>query len=115
MRMWTLRINKIICLNKGETLVESVVSLLVLSLLLLVVTATIQTALRMTSVSLQKVKETQDVLNAVARSEYSESELAEITFSASGLGISAKHNIVLNKDGGIIAFAPSKSSAASEE
>lgn len=111
------RIKKTIRSNKGETIMEGIVSLLVLSILLLVVTTMIQTALRMTSVSIQNAKESQDVFNDVALSEYSDSESAEITFSFSfsGTSMSAAHDIIVNKDGGIIAFAPPKPSADSEE
>lgn len=115
MKILIQRIKKIIRSNKGETIVESIVSLLILSILMLAVTTIIQTALKMTSVSIQNAKETQDVLNIIAQAEYSDSEPAEITFSASDISISATHNTILNKDGGIIAFSPPKSSAEPEE
>lgn len=115
MKILIQRIKRIIRSNKGETIVESIVSLLILSILLLAVTTIIQTALRMTSVSIQNAKETQDLFNIVAKAEYSDSEPAEITFSASDINISATHHIIFNKDDGIIAFSPPKSSAAPKE
>lgn len=115
MKMWIQKTKKIIRSNKGETLVESIVSLLVLSILLFAVTTMIQTALRITSASTQTAKGIQDTLNIVIRSEYSDSVPDQITFTASGFGISATHDIILNKDGGIIAFAPPEAPAPPEE
>lgn len=112
MKMWIRRIKKIIRSNKGETLMETIVSLIILSILLLAVTTMIQTALRMTSISIQNAEGTQDNVNFVILSEYTLSEysdsgeLAEITFTVSGMGISASHDIILNKEGNIIAFTP---------
>jgi len=107
-------IKKIFRSNKGETLVESIVSLLILSVLLLAVTTMIQTALRMTSASAQKARGMQeDTVNPVILADYRDSENdVAITFEATAIegehNIEAKHNVVFNQDGGLIAFSPAE-------
>jgi len=107
-------IKKIFRSNKGETLVESIVSLLILSILLLAVTTMIQTALRMTSASAQKARGVQeDTVNPVILADYRDSENdVAITFEATAIegeyNIEAKHNVVFNQDGGLIAFSPAE-------
>ena len=99
------KIRKTIRSNKGEMLLESIVSLLILSILLVSVAVTIQTALRITGISLQEAQETQETrINPLVLAQYTDSEATNITFTAGG--ILASHQVVFNLDGGILAFSP---------
>lgn len=123
MKKWIDKFIKILHQNKGETLMEIIVSLFVLSILLLVVTTMIQTALRMTSALTQSAKETQEsVMNPVMWSDYtdianySDSNVVHITFSyeINGETKIARHEVEFNVVDGVIAFSPRKNSDASE-
>ena len=96
---------KIINSNKGESIIESVTALLVLSILLISITMMIQTSLKMTGSSIQNANETQEKdINPLMVSEYNSSEEISITFTAAG--IEAGHKVIFNKDNEIRAFAP---------
>ena len=92
---------------------ESIVSMLVLSVLLAAITMMILTALKFTSTLTQRATEMQeDTINPAILSDYG-SPPTEIRFTAASDApeaaskISAKHNVnVYDNDDGIIAFAP---------
>jgi len=122
MRKWIDKLLKIIHRNEGETVVESIVSLLVLSILLLAAAAMIQTALKMTVIATQNAKEMQeDTMNPVIWSDYdesanySDSTNGNITFFAYKADdpektelFSVNNPVEFNQTGGVIAFSPPK-------
>ena len=106
------RAKKIFRSKKGETLMESIVSMLVLSVLLAAITMMILTALKFTNTLTQRATTMQEekINPAVLLSKTTGS--GEITFTAASdapdaaTDISAKHNVRVYDDDGIIAFAP---------
>jgi len=90
--------------KRGELVLESIVSLLMFSILLAGVSAMLQTSIMMISVSIRNAKELQEqTINKITLSEYEYSSEAVLTLThAYG---SASHEIVFN-DSDIIAFVP---------
>lgn len=97
------KIKKRIRSKKGETLIESLASVLVLTVLSLGVAASIQVALKITGDSLEKAEITQGEVNSVVSGASGEPG-STITFT--GAEITASHKVSLYNDGGIIAFYP---------
>jgi len=110
MKKWVLKTKNILRSKRGETLMESIVSLLILTILLTAVGMMIQTALNMTLISTQNAREMQhDIANPTIRALYAtgSTDDTEIIFSSPeiGAGFTASHEVVIF-DGGIIAFSP---------
>ncbi len=89
--------------KKGETLAESLVSILILTLLSLAVMVSVQGALKITGDSLKRAQETQEKVNAAIHSASGTS--GTITFADSH-GISAHHTVTIYNTDGILAFDP---------
>jgi len=108
-------IKKLRCKN-GETLVEAIVSILLLAILLATVTAMISTSLRMTANSMRDAVDIQEgLLNRAILGELPDPDLfpdashQRVTFTIGSTTplISAVHNIdVLDTTENIIAFYP---------
>ena len=107
-------VKSIIKSKNGETLVESVISLLIFSFLLLTITLTIQTALRITSISTQAAYRAQNEINEIVAGFYPTPSSGTITFSfeaGAGVGVpgeasDASHNVIINNVPGQRAFRP---------
>ncbi len=89
--------------KKGETLIESLVSILILTLLSLAVAVAVQSALNITGDSLKRAQETQDKVNAVIHA--ASGTAGTITFEDSN-GITAHHTVTIYNTDGITAFYP---------
>lgn len=63
MTKWIARAKSTLSKNRGETLVESVVSILVFSIFMLAVTTMILASLRLTAASTKSAKANQDAVN----------------------------------------------------
>ncbi len=91
--------------RRGETLVETVLSLLIFSIVMLAVTYMLTTSLRM----ITKAQETEAVLrerdNALAAGEYSGSS-GTVTFTIPELSLSSSHGVIVGGEGGLTAFRP---------
>ena len=106
-----LKIKKMLSSNRGESLVESLVSLAVLTVLLVAIGLIIHTALRMTSISSVEATRTQEqVINPAISTEFGDDETGEITFSFRfGVGtplINVTHDVKIYEEEGVIAFSP---------
>lgn len=113
MRILIRGIKKILRSQKGELLVESLVSLAILSILLTTVTAMVQFSLRVTYNTTQNaMAQQEDILNPIIWTDYDGSSptvtAAKITFTETLVtdGIEAFHDVYFNTDGGFIAFTP---------
>jgi len=106
MKKRILKIKRILRSNAGETIMESIASLLVLAILLMAVTMMIQTSLRMTAASNVSATESQaGTVNSAILGIFS-GKGKDIVFSAPGGEISAAHTVNFTNDDGIIAFIP---------
>jgi Tfp pilus assembly protein PilV len=100
--------------KKGETLMEAIVSVLLLSILLVTVTAMIQTSRNVTARSMQDAIALQEGrLNPVASASENidpdDLDEVSITFTVPSmplLFINATHNILLYDNDNIVAFFP---------
>ncbi|MCL2719528.1 MAG: prepilin-type N-terminal cleavage/methylation domain-containing protein [Lachnospiraceae bacterium] len=121
--MKTLRTKKMFCSNKGESLIESVISLFILSILILAVTSIIQVSLRMSNRSIANAAVMQEnVLNPLLRSEFDgDGIVGAVTFNfvpTSGNtdppvdnffefdAIAISQNALIYNQGGLWAFSP---------
>lgn len=113
MKIWTRRNIKNITQNSGELLVETIISIALLSVLLLAVITIIQSSRSVLSTSIQNAKTFQeDVVNQAILVSYSDGTSTEIEFQYSYYiggerkDKSATHDIIY--DDGIKAFSPSE-------
>jgi uncharacterized protein (UPF0333 family) len=107
MKILIQKIKKILHSNKGETLIESIASLLVLTVLIAAISTMINFSLRITSDATRNARAMQDTVNEVIWEEPGDS--LEITFTfidSGGIAISASHDVEFNEHGGIRAFYP---------
>jgi Tfp pilus assembly protein PilV len=94
--------------RRGETLVEIIVSFLILSTLLMGAAFMTQTALRITSSSLQAAATAQDAANEAVVSGYVSWALApppNLTIAFNG-NAPAQQSVIIHNDGGLLAFTP---------
>lgn len=115
MNLWTRRwiplktqqCNKALRSKRGESLMEAVASMLILSILLTTIVSIIRFSLAMTGESLADAEKSQDEFNELVLNKSDSSSEANLTFS-SDYPINATHSIDLHtdKDGNIIAFFP---------
>ena len=117
MRVLSNRLKKTFLSRKGESVMEAVVSLLILGLLMTTVLSIIRFSLVMTGDSLNRARENQNEINNLIRGNYPVSTTAALTFSSVGGAavtpdgiISATHDIVINIQGAdaqnVVAFIP---------
>ncbi|MCL2088291.1 MAG: hypothetical protein FWH14_02295 [Oscillospiraceae bacterium] len=93
--------------GRGEMIIESIASLLVLAVLLLSAAAMVGTAMRITSVSAQKAKTAEQTLNPVVWfADEIKDQSQKVTVAFSAPGISSKHQGFLYTDGDVITFVP---------
>lgn len=109
MKLQDRKLKRIIRSDKGETITESIASLLVFMVLLLAVTTMTQTALKMTRESIQTATDAQEgyINNAMLSGYVSSGDVESITFKSTvATNINTTHEVLINNDGGIIAFTP---------
>jgi Tfp pilus assembly protein PilV len=121
MKLLTGKVNRVVFDKKGETLMEAIVSILLLSILLVVVTTMIQTSRNVTANSMQRARELQEEqLNLVASNsnEIEDDDLVDRFLFFTGTVITvpsapvspplftASHGICLYDNDNIVAFFP---------
>jgi len=99
------KIKRLLISKKGETIVESIVSIFIMTVLLVSVTSMIQIALRTTSSSIKEAKRVQEEIINPLISSGGSGNMVTLTFKIPGLP-DVTHNVVLSANEGIIAFAP---------
>ena len=98
--------------KKGETLVESLISILVFSLILVTVVLTVNTALRITALATENAIALQEEMNEIVRARFiSPTVPLDITFTytieGGGSGtIEITHNVHTVEELGLRAFRP---------
>lgn len=124
MKKWIDNGKNIFHSTRGETILEGVVSLLLLSALILAVTMMVQSSFKMTSMFTQQSRQLQeDIINPIilsneeSGSNYSEYEETNINISyeLDGKTKTAIHKVEFNTADGIIAFAPEKKASTGGE
>jgi len=108
------KIKRILCSNKGETIMESIASLLILSILLMAVTMMIQTAQQLTAMSTTTATDVQEnTINSAILGDYDGEknliitlENAESSVGAYEVNMTASHAVIFTDDSGVVAFAP---------
>ena len=99
MKLLMSMIKKRLCSKRGETLVEAIISILLLTILMTTVTAMIQTSLRMTVRSMDDARHLQEsVFNQAVYGEFTESSQGILLLSINDLGIDIQHDIIINDD-----------------
>ena len=107
MKKWTDKTKATIQCDKGETLIETIVSIIIFAIFMLAISMMISTSLKLTSVSTQNTNHMQEeIINPVMMYEYNDSTNVNISFSNSVFGISTSHTTRLNDKDGIVAFTP---------
>ena len=110
-----MKIKAIFNSNKGESLVESVISILIFSVLLLTITLTIQTALLITANATQGANTAQDNVNSIITDLPPQAHNASITFNFeytlvgetdSKILSPVTHNVNTINENGFRAFRP---------
>lgn len=104
MKSWTAAIKNAMGNKRGETLVESVLSMLLLAILFTSVAAMITTALNMTKTSLASAAIQQQAVNAALAGDYTTEQEVTITFKAQGMTLTAETPGHLTDAEGYIAF-----------
>ncbi|MCL1819030.1 MAG: hypothetical protein FWG36_00065 [Oscillospiraceae bacterium] len=100
---------KILRSSRGETLIESIASLVMLTVLLLTVSVMLASAMKMTSVSTQdSIKMQEEEVNPVLMSDYSNinARISVITFRSPNSGIHSSHQVTLIEEYNVLAFVP---------
>ena len=92
------------CNNKGESLIETIVSMIMFGIYMIAITGIINTALGITRTSTKNAETVQKTIINPAILEENYDFTGTVTFS--GGGISASHTINIYDDSGIIAFMP---------
>jgi len=94
--------------NKGETLMESLVSIILYALFMTVITGMINISLRITNSSTAGADIIQQGINPVILSDYGEDyDKWKIFFTDKNKKyISTRHYVRLNKNQGLVAFTP---------
>jgi Tfp pilus assembly protein PilV len=106
MEKFRIRIGKILTCKKGESLVESVVSILIFTLYMSAVTAMLATALRITAVSAVTAQALQETANNVIMGNAYAANPDTLTFTASS-GAAFTVAVPVNiTEGHLIAFEP---------
>lgn len=110
MRNWIRNTQVALGSAKGESLIESVISLLILSILMLAVAAILTTSLNITVRAVGNATALQeDTVNTIIMSDLSDGEEGDIAFrfedAASGIDIFSTHEIMCTDDE-IFAFEP---------
>jgi len=112
-------IKKTLCKKRGETLVEAIISILLLAILMTTVTVMIQTSLRLTANSMTEAEGIQNLtFNPAILDTFPDLPEGIITFEKLNTGLSliqdiidieADHNIRIYEDiGHILSFYPDK-------
>ena len=110
MRELICRIKKALDSKRGESIMEAVVSLLILGLLMTTIVTIIRFSLVMTGNSIINAGKTQEEINNLIRDEYTNSVTTSIVFVSEDNTIIATHEIEFNTPGDddldIITFYP---------
>ena len=125
MKKWNRGLDKarsILRSGKGETLMESLISLLAFGVLVVAVTAMVHTALAITGVSVRNAQAMQQDINRVIRADYGGAPVTiAFSYEIDGVVYEAEHNVIIYtgyevedeygvttyvSDDRIIAFAP---------
>jgi len=101
------RIKELIGSDRGETLVESIVSVFIMGILFTTIAMMIVTSFRMTNTSVERAEENQEeFVNPLVLTEFA-GDIIDITFMIGGIdGIIATHQVVFSAENGILAFSP---------
>ncbi|MCL2079539.1 MAG: prepilin-type N-terminal cleavage/methylation domain-containing protein [Oscillospiraceae bacterium] len=75
--------SKIIRQNKGETLIESLISILILSLLFTAIALTVAASLRITAAAAEKAAAAQDMANKITAGQFDDEQNDTLTFTFS--------------------------------
>jgi len=94
----------------GETLVETVISLLIFTVVMLAVTYMLTTSLRLVNKAQETARLLQDRDNAVAAGDYTGSA-GTVAFTIDALGVTSSHGAVVKSENGICAFRPETEAA----
>ena len=112
MKSLILRIKKVLRTNKGETLMEAIVSILLLAILLTTITAMIRSSLNMTANIMQEAQRVQEeLINPAFLATIDPANLdadeVSFTFTASSIVMTASHDVlVFDNTDNISAFYP---------
>ena len=110
MKSLVRKIGRILRSHNGESLMEGIASVLVLTVLIAAVTTIILVSLKITESSIARAEKMQDdVNNPAILANYSAAGETTITFydAAPESGISATHGVLINEAAdGLIAFTP---------
>jgi len=104
-----IRLKNILQSKKGFTIMEAIVSLLILGILLTTVVTIIRFSTSLTSTSITAANEAQDRFNSLileSFDEYSSSYEAIVTFASDSIDIEVSQDIIIYGEDGIVAFAP---------
>jgi competence protein ComGC len=100
--------------NRGETIMESLASLFLMSILLMAITMMIQTSQQMTIVATTTATDVQEnIINSAILGDYDGDKPLVVTLKnavpdagAYIVNISASHQVRFTDEGGVVAFAP---------
>lgn len=104
MRNLTHKTTKKLRSKRGETLVETLISVVIFALFSLGIATTVQVSLRITADATEAEDTRIEKINSVVTT--SDGDSAVITFFAPSMGINATHSISLYSQDGVIAFDP---------
>ena len=93
--------------KKGESLVESIISIMIFSLLLVTIALTIQTALRISTITSEDANRLQRTANELIAGQFDDAVIGTISFtSTGGVTINSSHQVVFANVDGLRAFHP---------
>jgi len=103
------RLKNVLQSKRGFTIMESVISLLILGILLTTIVTVIRFSTSLTSASIIAANEAQNRFNTLILENYDEypsSLIATVTFTADDVDIEASFDVVVYDEDGTIAFVP---------
>lgn len=105
MKRLTFKLKTVLLNNKGESLMESVASLLIFSILMMAVATMITASLRITSASTKDASERQDAVNKGIMEDYDTTPTND-TLTFEGTGINVTIPVEISDEDGYVAFIP---------
>lgn len=106
------KLKNILTGKRGESLMESIASILILNILMLAVTVMIKTSLRITEQSTTSASSIQEQANSIIFEEYppsADTPTLELRDSGSGYNIDVDIEVIYHDDGTFQAFTPASS------
>jgi len=101
-----VRIKKILLSKRGETIMEALVSMLILGILLTTIVSVIRFSMALTGNAVNDAAASQEIINDLIHENYPSGNTVELSFQSTTFDIDVRHNVVLYSTDDVTAFSP---------